>query len=705
MDYYSLRSVIGGQKSRYSPIVNSSSFYVAKERPTPYIEPTFEKDIFDQEKPTAILVSAVAGTGKSVLAKRLSHDTGLPLLDLGLHEPVAAHTLTGLLTKTFNYHDIGSIFKGLSNGSYGIIIDAIDEGRSKTTEKAFEAFLSDIVNLSQGNHNTTFLMLGRSQSLEDCWLYLTDKSLNVSLITIEHFSVENAKKYIDELTNGVSSSHATQYRKVRDFIIDQLEKAFTSESYESSDDFLKFIGYPPVLDSIATLLNAEKNYHKLLDQFSSDPGGEVEISLLHSIANYILRREREEKVLTNIVEPLMADAPEELRNSAISSAYCNEEQSERLISYCLNKQINLSIIPEPGLNEKYEESLENFLQDHPFISGSKFRNAVFEAFCLATLICSSDSHKNALIKEYVSKNKHSYHFAYMLDCISADQSIPEGHIHVLFSAAMEFNSLNTAVQIRVEGQDYEEESTSPGDTSDIEVEIEIFSGENEQPSKTLRFTTSVTDKTELFFGPKLGCAFVSVPCNVVFGGAHEIEMTVPIDIRAGKVIFDGNNLILKQRKQRGKRNTDEEAIFESYTLESSIQTITTNGNALSMLLHNTSGVAYPSVQYSDQLYRTAVDPLLQQKYLRLRRILLLFRSHSRGSLAKYKHKIEHERTLKNEMGRAILNRLLKDKVLLLQQNLYHLDQDALNRHLGVTWHDLRHGAISDSVIRYLSAIS
>src|SRR6266487_536503 len=140
MDYYHLRSIVSAGKKEFPLREPSPSFFLAGEKTKPYIEPTFSKVLYDTERPTVILISAVGATGKTALAQQLSRDANLPILDLGKHKPVGANTLTGLLTHAFDVKDLSGVFEGLTSGSFGVIIDGIDEGRSKTTEEAFEAF-------------------------------------------------------------------------------------------------------------------------------------------------------------------------------------------------------------------------------------------------------------------------------------------------------------------------------------------------------------------------------------------------------------------------------------------------------------------------------------------------------------------------------------------------------------------------------------
>ncbi|MCH8963765.1 MAG: hypothetical protein IIB58_02300, partial [Planctomycetes bacterium] len=178
------------------------------------------------------------------------------------------------------------------------IIKKVGPFKPGVVENAFQAFLDNIAELSGPGSGTTFLLLGRTQTLEDSWLYLTESGVSTALITISPFSLVKAKTYIDAFTDGMEGAYATQYSQVRDTILAKLGNAFSSDSNTNDDDFLSFIGYPPVLDAIATLLREETNYFKLHNVLEGDEHGEnIEVSLLHGIAEFILRREREDKVL------------------------------------------------------------------------------------------------------------------------------------------------------------------------------------------------------------------------------------------------------------------------------------------------------------------------------------------------------------------------------------------------------------------------
>ena len=702
MNYYHLKSIISSEKTKFSPKVENDSFRVFSDRPFPYVEPNFEKIIYDNEKPPIILVSAVGASGKTTLARQLSRDTGLPVFDLASHKPVGDNTLTGILTNTFDLADISDILQGLKSGTFCVIIDGIDEGRSKTTEKGFEAFLDDIINLCSSSKGVSFVLLGRTKILDDCWDYLTRPDIQTGLISISPFSLEDAKKYIDVFCNTKESHFSEQYQQVRDRIVTKLGSAFTSGSNTDDADFLAFMGYPPVLEAVVTLLKKEQNYYKLLQELNRNLDKNVEVSLLLRIANYILERERTEKVIPNILNPLMSDAREDLRRMAIDKAFSAQEQSARLIAHCLGEPLSIEAIPDVVLNEKYEEQLSTFFLEHPFITGTRFSNAVFEALAVATLMNSGNPDFKKLLERYLDGRKYTYHLVYIFDALSKDKSIDKSHIKHLLSAAMEYCSVHSQVALHVSGPDWEEDAGG-GESMPIEVEIEVILGDRDEHkhSKTFDFSSSVTSIDVLNLGHKLAGAYISLPCSVRFGASSEVELIAPIEVSAKKLEFSAPSLVLRTA---GGRKERKDILFNCSVVESKLKTVFRNGCSFLMTSADKLGLSYPLIDYVKYKEPLPTDPLIKEKYFRLKRILMEFRSHSKGSLAKYRDKIQHQRVLKNETGEMVLSKLLSDGVLVRDDKFYHLDQERLNERLGVSWHDLRRGRIPELLMSYLQSI-
>jgi hypothetical protein len=701
MNFYNLKSIVAAQKTTFPMPESTESFCIAPNRKQPYIEPTFAKVEFETERPAVILISAVAVTGKSTLAQVLSNQTGLPLLDLGKHKEVGDHTLTGLLTDAFHVEDLSKVLEYIGKGTYGVIIDGIDEGRSKVTEKAFEAFLDDIARRCKQAANTSFVLLGRTQILEDCWIYLTDKGTATGLITILPFTLDLAREYIDAFTK-VDSSHSVEYSDARDTILNMLGAAFSDKTARGDETFLSFIGYPPVLDAIVTLLTEERNYHRILVELKRSESSDVELNLLHRIVSYILRREKEQKVVPNIVQPLIADMPQQNREAIVERVFEPEEQCMRLVSCCLGRPLSLERIAERLINEKYEAQLNSVLNDHPFISGRKFRNAVFESLALATLITSGDPLSLQLALEYVGSHKYNYYFIYFLDRIARDRVVPISCLRVILGSALEFRSTTTSIELHVDGSEADDLHPAALPASIVETQVEIIMSKDMEPSKTFVFKSELGSTTSVHLGHRLSSTYVSLPCEVLLAGSQELEFTAPVEISAAKISLQCPALVLRPP---ASPSTDRHVLLEATSMESTVSSILTNEVELILAVSDRAGLTYPIIKYAEQKEQLPPDPLLKEKYLRLRKILMHFRAHGKEKLAKYKHKIEHERVLRNETGWAILRQLVQDGILTPSGKFYFLQPENVDRHLGVSYIDLRKGRTSDKLLQYLKAVN
>ena len=700
LSYNLLKSIVSSAKTNFTMAAPSDSFSIASKSERPYIHPQLKKIEYEHEKPRIMLISAVGAAGKSALAKALSFETQLPLMNLANHKPVGDNTLTGLLTQVYDVGDLSNILRAIGDGKYGVIIDGIDEGRSKTTEKGFEAFLDDIVRLSGKGSGTSFVLLGRTQVLEDCWLYLTGKNVAADLISIAPFSLGDAKKYIDAFAPGSAGSFKEKYGEARDYVLENLKRAFGGKTGEDGTEFLSFIGYAPVLESIVTLLTEEPNYQKLTEQLKSAVGSEVEVSLLCRIGSYILDRERNQKVIPNILNPLIAELPEAEQADIKKRVFSIEEQCMRLVSFCLQQPLKLETISEPAINEKYEGQLVEWLAEHPFVSGHQFRNAVFESMCQAILIAWKNSKCVDLISNYATSHKYSYYLIYFLENLAKDSFVPIEHLSVIVGSALEFRSTTSGIVVSIDGVGEEEvlESKKSKDTIDIEIEITF----NSESSKTFSFKSGLNGVDSIQIGSRLASTYIEVPCDVVIGGGAETDFTAPVEVIARTINLTSQTLVLKQAHNAEAK--DKLVILEAARLISNLEHITTNGLDFRIVLDENRSVAYPAFQFCKKSVDFPSDPNLKEKYIRLRRILMQFRSHSKGSLARFKEKIEHARVIQNETGQMILDRLLQDGILQLKGKFYHLKPDAVNAFLGISWLDLRKGETNDKLIGYLRAI-
>ncbi|MGB8259554.1 MAG: hypothetical protein WCE75_04355 [Terracidiphilus sp.] len=701
MNYYDLCSILCSKKNKFSMGEPLPSFRVYDSPMPTYIEPTLTKagDLFEVERPTFLLVSAVGASGKTMLARRLSVDSGLPVLDLGLHPPVGDKTLTGLLTDCFDPSVMTALFSSMRQGEFGIIIDGLDEGRSKSGEKAFEAFLEDLIKRSQGADRTTYVMLGRTKTVEDCWLYLAERCSSVGLASLDPFSIDRARDYIDRFANPPDGGQITNYRESRDLILTRLSDAFP----DRSGQFLSFIGYPPVLDSIATLLRGERNYHKLTMEMSDSSGPPTQKGLLRRIAEYILERERVEKVLPNLVRPIASELPTEESIGVEDAAYSVEEQCARLVANSLGERLEIRVFERAAINARYEDGLSSFLQEHPFADGRAFRNALFEAMCTAVLIASAKDDYVELVNRYVLGKRSNYHVVYLLDQIAGVRRLPSESLHILVGSALELRPANMGSEIIIEPSSEFTEQVSGGTTDavPISISLEVYRSDSDGDKRVFRFESEVIRSSTVLLGDRLQSCYVDLPCGVLLAG-DEVELTAPVEISAAAIELRAVCLVAKAKGGAG--DCDRAVVLEAGSLSTGLTSVSVEGADLTVSLTESTGLGFPLVKYVRRREGDQFIGQLREPYLKLRKILTHFRSHSRGALAKYRDKVDNPRVAGNPVGGKVLRRLLADGILFASGNFYYLRPENVDKFLGIPWTALRAGLVCDKLEDYLARV-
>ena len=703
MNYNDLKSIVSSKKSTFTMLAPTSSFYVVPKQERAYIEPTFTKQDFEEERPRFLLITAVGASGKSALAGKLSADTGMPILDLGAHPPVADKTLTGLLTTAFPLEELSNILTSLKSGTYGVIIDGIDEGRSKVNEPAFNAFLEDLIKLSAGSSTSSFILLGRTQALLDCWVYLKEKGLSVGLASIDPFSREQAVRYINTFADPPVSGQRAHYDDTRDSILNRLAGAFSG----AAPTYLSFIGYPPVLDAIATLLREEKNYFKLSDSLKEEGANEIEANLLFKIASYILDRERIEKVIPNVVKALLVEFPPSEQAKIESAAYDGEEQAARLIAHALKVACKLEVIPQPGLNAQYEEKLAPFVAEHPFLvgGGHEFRNAIFEAVSLAILIAGGKPNYAALVNDYANERRSNLYLIQMLNQVAPNCTVDPSIIHILIGAALEYRSVESKAEITIEPCvpiDQDANHFELNSNIDLEILMEVMSSDSDEADKKFNFTFRVNGDDTIVLGSRLSACFIEIPCEVTLSGSDEIELTAPVEISARRINLLSPGLVVRAQP----KSNEKDVILQAREVVSSLTSLPVEaGVEFSVRVTRNAGLHYPLVKYVKEEEMLPAADGIREKHLKLRKILTHFRSHSRGRMAKLRAKVENERVAGNDVGRPVLTRLVKDGVLVPEGSFYFLEPAKVDQLLGVSWMRLREGVVNQKLVEYLQSIT
>ena len=81
--------------------------------------------------------------------------------------------------------------------------------------------------------------------------------------------------------------------------------------------------------------------------------------------------------------------------------------------------------------------------------------------------------------------------------------------------------------------------------------------------------------------------------------------------------------------------------------------------------------------------------------------MISFRSHSKGSLARFRDKLDHDRMTKGT-GQAVLDKMMADKIMTLTGAMYYLDPDLLGRLAGASYASVMSRQYSAETIDYVT---
>jgi hypothetical protein len=663
-----------------------------------YVQPPMsQRDTSEGKTPfqdaQVVLISAPGATGKSAMSHYISHNLGIPIFDLGRYEAVGANTISGLLMKDVEQADVFTYLEGLRSGQYSLIIDGLDEASIKVTQEGFEAFLKDVSFFSQNSAGLSFVILGRPGVMDDASLILEENGTKTTLLEIEPFTIGKAMEFIDnQMDAGYLKRYDKQYRDVRDYIIDQIGGFFKNEAELNRQLFERFIGYAPVLQSISNLLNEEKDFHKLLDELQQNK--KQKIDLLVDIVKRILGRERKkifEEVLPQVFE---AGRPESFKQDIYKVAGDEEEQCRRILGRFLKKDVVFNVANERQFDEKYNEKMNEWIKHHPFFKGSekKMQNIVFESYLIAMLIDKPDC-KDDVLAYLNEAGSCSY---LLLDIYSNVKKGGKGEIDYRFFPYLysSFKSLDHPQNVG------ETEIIADDEEGDSAKCFLSFVREDSEEEHEFSFTMNAQDV--LSVPSPISALTIDAPINVVFDN-RKTDMQAPVSISCSKLMIQSKDLLLTTISEN-KGNIvwtcdDLLAMCPDGTIPVLTHRTPRKNNKLLII---TKGQTYfPFNEFTKA--PVAIDPsdkMLYEAFGKLRRMLLMFRSHSKGVLARYCEKIDN-RIGKSPLGKSLIDGLLGKGVIYTDGTLYYVNSSKFGEVLGAKYDDIRSSEMNDKIVAFI----
>ncbi|HET6882430.1 MAG TPA: hypothetical protein VFI31_19850 [Pirellulales bacterium] len=665
-----------------------------------------------------IVLSAPGAVGKSTLARAVSYAKKAPLWNLAEYDRVARDSLVGALGRAFDYRHLSTVLERLAAGTLFVVIDALDEAQLKAgSEASFMDFLEDIGKAAKSTPQVAFVLLGRTGIAEDSWLVLSDQSVQTSLYKIEFFDEAQRIEYLDrrlredQKTAQSIAARRAEFEEARDLLFSQLGKAIDDDDPQETNAFL---GYAPVLDTIAVLFKEEgQNYHALINKLrAEDDAADTtsklgRIKLIDRVVTDILEREHEQKLVNNLRPVLASQAPADW--DEWETLYSPPEQQARLLARLLGDSwVPPSDVPAT-IQEPYERQLRSFFNEHPFLREAKSAaSVVFEAHLFAAaLVQPNHPLRNRLVAHIERRQAQPSRLLadfYFFFRARATQPVLLSDVGILYGSYLSGETQSRRLHLELDGGEPGDDEWHDGTPTLEFAWIDPTADDVESAELScVRSELSIGADDRLTLRGLLKDASITLRSTVCLAPrASEFVVGPRVQVRANRLEMPNTEGLVVRGASHPMQGIPDSQLVALESLSADVGSIT-KVTSYGVLAVNWPGCrAYPWTPYAVEPAREVEkDPRLAPIYRRFRRVAMAFRSGKKGQLARIKDKIRHLRTLQGELGQALLGDLLVDNVLYEDDKSYFWNHQVANSLIGVSWLDLRRGFTPPKLIAYL----
>jgi hypothetical protein len=361
--------------------------YVSEPRPE-FVEPELSIKSGSLDSAQAVVISAPAAVGKTMLAEHLAHRSGAGLWDLAGFL-LGDNFAIGTLATAHGQGALGEVLARLADGSFAVVADALDEARLRVSFDAYTAFLGDLAEqILKGSTagRPPFVLLARAETGELAVDWLEESGVSVAALNIEFFDRERAQDFVERQIDAQGGDPGLDgIARARETIFAQALTLFDvgSESEPWPEEARRFLGYAPVLVAISRYLLDAGNPQRIVEQFSRTdrPGGLW--GLLRTLIEDILAREQQ-KVVSAFRDGLDPGLAASCGFEDWGALFGRDEQRGWLLNRALGTAAPEIRLPV-DLEGVYRRKVGGWLPEHPFVGevGTGFASPVFEDYLYA----------------------------------------------------------------------------------------------------------------------------------------------------------------------------------------------------------------------------------------------------------------------------------------------------------------------------------
>lgn len=651
-----------------------------------YIEPDF--NLVEQNyvnSPRFIIFSAPGATGKTALAKHISKVTNALYWDLP-KVVLGEYSFQGTIMKTVGVEQMSSFMGSLVEGNSCLVVDAFDEAETSSGRIAVEFFLRDFSDVTKECEKECAVLTTRTESSVLLKQYFKENNVPFIHYEVSYFNEDTAKAYIESKLEKKNICKSTVIDECMETQFQEIKRIF------SEDEVGTFLGYAPVLDTLAETYGEERNTAILLKE-SGD--GSIYGIYLRTILERLLEREQNDKFRPAVKARLEKEGA--LTNW--KEMYSAREQLLRLfglilfndIESFLGNQLNLS----PKQYDEYVEATHTLIKQHPFIlpreSNSEitytFAGPAFRDYVIAYMLADEDAAPFA--ESYVSET-HSYRPSQML--IEMYYSFTKGvisgrHIQLMYDSYKAYSHAGDTAILSISG--------------DAEECIVSFNSDSKGKSPMDFRLDNI--KQGIYISRLTNC-YIDVVGKVYIGDSANSTRINNTTIICDEVIWSSDNVLLEAYKPGNSRIEAQRFTYTGGTMPR-FTTRCDEVRDLKISAQNLS-VYYRLFSYRCDNEEQDDNSGYEQFAYTVRRILSCLRSHSKDTLARKIDFIDNRIISSSDEKRKVLDCLKQLGIIYTDEQdwLYKLDLEKLSNY-GIIWNNLREGdsaSLSDLYSSYRS---
>lgn len=686
------------------PIVADSSVgirYVTEQDPL-FVAPPLQTDLdVSSESPSLVVVSAPGAVGKTSVGLELSSQTSAAYWDLSTWR-VADGSFVGGLVRAFGFAPAQKVVQGLNDGSFVMVLDALDEARLRAGDQDFEAFITDIGQYVSGPR-PTLVLLARADAADTILLQLYGRNIPLASLTIAFFDRDEAFEFIDRQLDYARCQAHRQWRNdfasCRDGLFELLGHVLGLDSSGLwRDEGRAFIGYAPVLQALAKFLyqDTRSDYLALAQELGNLKAGLGQDkgvwSVLVNLIEELAAREQRKVISQLRNRDELVNRAKSLGFDSWGLLYQPNEQFQRVLTRVLPRT-PAGLVPADlpdQLRPVYEEVIRAQVDAHPFLRGAgAFANVVFEDFVWAWHLARGPMEARGEVRARLSKELARPLLGSLVLALAPNGATPrlDGQdLPYVYDALLAMLKVGRSLDISL---------TQSEQGSDIHGEIWL---ENEvHPDLTFDLADSTG---QIRFLRTLSNALVDVRCKVSLGlSGHSFMLGPGVDIQCGGFEVLAKELTVQTLGSAGQRAHNVAIHAESYDYGSgSYPAVHLKGDPAGFRV-SWQQMRYPWTSFEVPARPADVSEDLDKAALHLKALLGRYRHGGHLKRGVQTWLFDHL-IARDPMRRELLNYLVNRGVLNLRSDIYYIDLSRLDE-VGLHWTAVSTRDLSDPGLRSL----